>query len=246
MAVCGVCRKKKSGRLGQRLAIPEYRAMTGYWPWVEIPVCEECAAAHDRDFRERLGLLAPQVLENDEPVVGRVCLACGAVDEDKAWPEASKWIDMAGRPTLRARFYLCEAHRDEAYIDGIVVSTNLADTARMAAVMGELPTVTSEMLARVEGWRPEDGSVPPGSVDFMGGRTPAEALAAGMAFWQACPSGVLARAAWLGPVRRDYRLRYRLDLMRDYAGGRRETFTMVRTGPEKMATYRTVRESLST
>jgi len=240
MAVCGVCRKRAAGRLARRLAIPEYRAMTGFWPWVTVQVCGECVAGHDRDFLERLGLLAPQVIENDEPVVERVCLACGAIDPDKAWPESAKWIDAAGRPTRRARFYLCDEHRGQPYVDGIIVSTNLTDTSRMAAVMEELPTVAGDILARVEGWRPEGGAAPAGSADFSPGRHPGEALAAAMAFWLAVPPDLDARAAWLGPVRKDYRLRYRLDLVRDFKDGRRETFTMVRTAPDRLATYRTV------
>jgi hypothetical protein len=244
MAVCDVCKKKQSGRLARRLAIPEYRAMTGIWPWQPVEVCAECEPAHDRDFRERLGLLAPQVLENDEPVVERVCLACGAVDPDDAWPESAKWIDADGQPTRRARFYLCDAHRDTAYVDGIIVSTNLSDTARMAAVVEELPTVAGDVLARVEGWRPEEGAAPAGSVDFAPARSPGEALAAAMAFWQACPADLDARAAWMGPVRRDYRLRYRLDLVRDFKDGRRETFTLIRTAPERIATYRVMIASL--
>jgi hypothetical protein len=243
MAVCSVCKKKQPGRLTRRLAIPEYRAMTGIWPWAKIEVCPACVDAHDRDFRERLALLAPQVLENDEPVVERVCLACGAIDPDDAWPDSAKWIDAAGRPTRRAKFYLCDDHRDGPYVDGIVVSTNLTDTSRMAAVIEELPTVSGDILARVEGWRPEGTSGPAGSVDFTPAREPGAALAAAMAFWQACPTGLEARAACLGPVRKDYRLRYRLDLVRDFTGGRRETFTLVRTAPDAVATYRTERSA---
>jgi hypothetical protein len=239
MAVCNLCNKRSAGTLARRLAIPEYRAMTGIWPWAKVQVCEDCLTAHDRDFRERLALLAPQVIENDEPVVERVCLACGTVDYDNAWPESAKWIDSAGRPARRARFYLCDEHRDGPYVDGIVVSTNLSDTARVAAVIEELPAVSGDILARVEGWKP-DGGAPAGAADFAPARQPGEALAAAVAFWQTCPAGIDARAAWLGPVRRDYRLRYRLDLVRDFTDGRREAFTLVRTAPDRIATYRTV------
>jgi len=255
MAVCSSCKKKQSGRLAARLAVPEYRAMTGYWPWVEVQVCGDCVAGHDRDFRERLGLLAPQVIENDEPIVERVCVACGAIEPGKEWPESAKWIGADGRPVRRARFFLCDEHRAAPYVDGIVVSTNLVDTAAVAAVVAELPTVTGDILARVEGWRPDGAgapaagadvqSSPPGSTDFTPDRRPAEAVAAAMEFWKEAPAGLDARAAWLGPVRKDYRLRYRLDLVRDYKDGRCETFTIVRTAPDRLATYRTVRPAPS-
>jgi len=44
MAVCHVCRKRYLLRpLNRRLAIPEYRAVIGFWPWVSI---REIGRAH--------------------------------------------------------------------------------------------------------------------------------------------------------------------------------------------------------
>jgi hypothetical protein len=44
----------------------------------------------------------------------------------------------------------------------------------------------------------------------------------------------------MGPVRKDYRMRYRLDLVRDTAAGRRETMTVIRTALDRFTTYRTI------
>ena len=41
----------------------------------------------------------------------------------------------------------------------------------------------------------------------------------------------------MGPVRKDYRMRYRLDLVRDFSDGRRESLIIMRTGPYKLTTY---------
>lgn len=239
MPTCDVCKKPLAAGASRRLAIPEYRAMTGFWPWIEIAVCPDCLEVHDRDFLERLRLLAPDVLENDEPVVGEVCLACGSLEPEGPWAEASKWVDAAGKPTRRAAFRLCPKHADRVYIDGILVGSNLTGGDAMRGVLGELPTVGADLLARVEGWRPGTGTGPAGAEDFAPDRTTDGALAAALAFWEASPPGMRAKAARLGPVRKDYRLRYRLDLMRDDAAGRRETFTVVRTAPDRFATYRT-------
>lgn len=240
MAVCDVCKKPCRGRqLHRRLAIPEYRSMIGFWPWLGVRVCDDCVTGHDRDFRERLALLAPNVFENDEPIVRQVCLACGAAEADVAWHRHSKWIGADGHPARRATFYLCGEHADLPYVDGIVVPTNLTGADRLAAVMKELPAVSPAIIMRVERWRPDDDPGPDGAADFRGNRTRDEALADALAFWLAAPDGLDAKAAWLGPVRKDYRMRYRLDLVRDWRDGRRESFVVTRTGPEAFATYRT-------
>ena len=239
MPECDVCRKPVPGRrLSRRLAIPEYRAMTGFWPWVEVRVCDACVEAHDRHFRERVALLAPQVIEDDEPVVRQVCLACGTTEEDAGWHEASKWVDAAGRPVRRARFYLCGEHAGRPYVDGIIVSTALADAERLAEVLAELPAAGPELIRRAERWDPQDGRGPDGAADYTAGLSPDATLAAAARFWQESPPGLEAKAAWMGPIRKDYRLRYRLDLVRDTADGRRETLTVLRTGPAAFTTYR--------
>jgi len=241
MAVCNVCGKRYLLRgLNRRLAIPEYRAMTGFWPWVAWRVCDGCLEAHERDFLERLRLLAPDVLENDEPVAGLVCLACGTVEpRHGTWHTASKWIGPDGRPARRAQFHLCEAHRGLPYVEGIVVPTNLTDASRMAAVLEELPVVGADLLARVEHWRPDDGRGPPEAKGFAAKRPRDEAARVAMDFWRESPDGMAARAAWLGPVRKDYRMRYRLDLVIDCVTGRRDMLVIVRLGPDRFGTYRT-------
>ncbi len=240
MAVCDVCKGRLGlKRLHRRLAIPEYRSMIGFWPWIHIKVCDDCVTGHDRDFRERLALLAPDVFENDEPIVRKVCLACGAAEADVAWHPQSKWTDAAGRPARRATFYLCGDHADLPYVDGIVVGTNLVSRSRMAEVLEELPVVGPDLVKRVERWDPEQDHGPAGAADFAAERGSDEVLDDAMQFWEGTPEGLEARAAWLGPVRRDYRMRYRLDLVRDFDDGRREAFVVIRTGPEAFTTYRT-------
>jgi hypothetical protein len=171
MATCIVCRKRSLLRpLCRRLAIPEYRAVTGFWPWLQVRVCPDCVAAYDRDFLERLRLLAPQVLENDEPVSARVCLACGRTGVRGPWPER--------------------------------------------------------------------GSGPAGTEGFRGNLSADEAALEADDFWSAPPETLDARAAWLGPVRKDYGLRYRLDMVCDRRGGRRDGLVIVRTGPDRLAAYR--------
>jgi hypothetical protein len=197
-------------------------------------VCGTCLAAHDRDFLERLRLLAPDVLENNEPIVGQVCLACGTLAADP-WAEASKWVDAAGRTTRRATFRLCGTHRGQAYIDGIVVASNLGTATALGAVLDELPAVGADLLRRVEGWTADKG--PDGAEDFTPDRTREQALAAALAFWQAAPDGLEAKGAWLGPIRKDYRMRYRLDLARDFPGGRRETRVVLRAASGSFTTY---------
>jgi hypothetical protein len=203
-----------------------------------VRVCSGCLDGYDREFVERLHLLAPSVIENDEPVSQQVCLACGTIESPGPWREASRWVAADGTPTRRARFFLCSRHGDLPYVEGIIVSSNLAAPDRMASVLSELPTAGSDLLARVEQWRPEVGSGPAGAQDFTASRRHGEAAAAAMEFWSASPEGLEAKAAWLGPIRKDYRMRYRLDLIRDFAGGRRETFTVVRLGLDRFATYR--------
>ena len=246
MAECGICKKRVGRRdSSQRLAIPEYRAMVGIWPWHTVRVCGGCREAHERDFLERLRLLAPQVLENDEPIVAPVCLVCGAMESAGGWREASKWVDADGRPARRAAFRLCVRHADAVYVDGVVVSSNLTEGGRFGALLDELPVAGGDLVARVEGWRPGEGRGPAGATDFREGLSRDAAVARAIEFWRARPEGMEAQAAWMGPVRKDYGLRYRLDLARDFAcaascgDGRRESLILVRTGPDALAVYRT-------
>jgi hypothetical protein len=240
MGRCAQCGKHYWFRgLSRRLDIPEYRAMTGFWPWGAVRVCDACLEEYDREFNERLHLLAPDVIENDEPIVQPVCLACGTVESPGPWREASRWVGPNGGPARRATFFLCPHHADFPYVEGIVVSSNLTDLARMKSVMNELPTVGGDLLARVEKWRPEDSKGPAGALDFVPAHTRDQVAQAALDYWQQSPEGLEAKAAWLGPIRKDYRMRYRLDLVRDFAGGRRETLTVVRTGLDRFATYRT-------
>ena len=81
---------------------------------------------------------------------------------------------------------------------------------------------------------------PAGAIDFTPDQGHADAADATFRFWQEAPPGLDAKAAWLGPIRKDYRLRYRLDLVRDLIGGRRETLTVIRTASDRYTTYRTV------
>jgi len=239
MAVCDICKRETPrGRLHRRLQVPEYRSMIGFWPWLFIRVCDDCVTAHDRNLRERVHLLARDVVEGDEPIVRRVCVACGQAETDVAWRRASKWLDADGRPTRRCRFYLCGEHADVPYAEGIVVASNLAGRGPMAQLVAELPTVSPAIVERAEGWQVEAGGGPPGSGAFTADRPHDETVEAALAWWQATPDGLEAKGAWLGPVRRDYKMRYRLDLARDFADGRRETFVVLRTGPQTLATYR--------
>jgi len=240
MARCDACKERFLLKgLNRRLAIPEYRAMIGIWPWIPVRVCDACLEAHDRDFLERLRLLAPQVLENDEPIVGHVCLACGAVESADGWREASKWLDAAGRPVRRARFHLCGKHAGAVYIDGIVVSPNLSSAERLAEALDELPAAGADLLERVEGWRPGEAAGPAGATHFKPDLSRDAAAAEAFRFWQEAPAGLEAKAAWMGPVRKDYRMRYRLDLVRDFSDGRRESLVVVRTTPDRFAVFRT-------
>lgn len=239
MAACEVCKKRFFLRgLNRRMAVPEYRSVIGFWPWVRLRVCDACLERHDRNFRERLALLAPDVIENDEPVVQRVCLSCGTVDEDGPWREASKWVDVHGQAVRRCRFFLCGRHADLPYADGIIIASNLTGERQMKAVMEELPVVTGDLIQRSEKWRLADDAGPPGASGFIPHQRQPEVLAEAMKFWLAVPEGIEARAAWMGPIRKDYRMRYRLDLVRDYAAGRHETFSILRTGPDEFATWR--------
>lgn len=251
MAVCAVCEKRHLFKgLNRRLAIPEYRAMTGFWPWADIRVCDGCLEEYDRSFMERLRLLAPQVLENDEPISRPVCLVCGTVESAGPWHEVSKWVNRQDRPARHTTFTLCQRHGNFPCAGGIVVSSNLKDAGRMAEVLDELPMVGEDLVARVEGWRPEDGRGPAGARDLAAGKTRDEAARLALEFWQKEPEDLKAKAAWLGPVRRDYRLRYRLDLARDCltggrhpGSGRRETLSILRTAVDRFILYRTVADA---
>jgi hypothetical protein len=239
MAQCDVCKKRSPGHgLNRRLAIPEYRAMVGIWPWIPVRVCDACMETHERDFLDRLRLLAPQVLENDEPIVAPVCLACGAVTSPGGGREASKWLDAAGRPVRRARFHLCGKHAGAVYVDGVMVSSNFSSAERLAEALDELPAAGADLLARVEGWRPGEAAGPAGARYFKPDLSRDAAAAEAFRFWQEAPAGLEAKAAWMGPVRKDYRMRYRLDLVRDFSAGRRESLILMRTGPDKWTTYR--------
>jgi len=238
MARCDACKERFLLKgLNRRLAIPEYRAMVGIWPWIPVRVCDACLEAHERDFLDRLRLLAPQVLENDEPIVGHVCLACGAIESAGGWREASKWLDAASRSVRRARFHLCGKHTRAVYIDGIVVSPNFSSAERLAEALDELPAAGADLLARVEGWRPGEAAGPAGATLFKPDLSRDAAAAEAFRFWQEAPAGLEAKAAWMGPVRKDYRMRYRLDLVRDFSDGRRKSLILVRTGPAEWTTY---------
>jgi hypothetical protein len=239
MPECDVCKQQvPKGRLHQRLQVPEYRSMIGFWPWIFLRVCDNCVTAHDRNLRERVHLLARDVVENDEPIVRRVCVVCGEAETDVAWHEASKWVDAAGRPVRRCTFYLCGEHAGAVYAEGIVVASNLAGREAMARLVDELPTVSPSIVQRAERWTPGAGQGPPEAQAFAPHVSCDEAVDAAVAWWGESPEGLEAKGAWLGPVRRDYKLRYRLDLARDFADGRRETLVVLRTGPEALATYR--------
>jgi hypothetical protein len=242
MAVCDICdRRYLFRRLSARLDVPEYRMMTGFWPWVELRICDACLADYDQEFTERLRLIAPDVLENDEPVAMELCLACGSLESHGRWRLASRWVDAENRPTRRATFYLCHRHKDLPYVEGTVVSSNLTDVRRIGDVLHELPAAGGDLLARVEGWRPAPGgNGPAGAQDFTPGWHRDAVARFVLDFWQAKPDGLRAKAAWFGPIRKDYRLRYRLDLVRDFASHLRETLTVVRLGQDSFATYRTV------
>ena len=242
MAVCDICDTRYLFRpLNARLDIPEYRAMTGFWPWGKVRVCDACLADYDREFTERLRLLAPDVLENDEPVAEEVCLACGTIDSHGRWHLVSRWVGAENLPARRASAHLCHRHKDLPYVEGIVVSSNLLDVERMESVLGELPAAGGDLLARVEGWRVAQAtSGPPGAMDFTPGRKRDAVARFALEFWKAKPDGLDAKAAWLGPVRKDYRLRYRLDMVRDFATPQRETLSIVRIGRDLFATYRTM------
>ena len=245
MAECDICKRESPrGRLHRRLQLPEYRSMIGFWPWLSVRVCDACVTGHDRNVRERVLLLASDVVENDEPIVRRVCAACGQAETDVAWRRVSKWLDADGAPTRRCRFYLCGEHADVPYAEGVVVASNLTGRGRMAALVDELPTVSPAIIERAEGWQVGAGGGPPEAEDFTPNRTPDQATDAALAWWEGAPEGLEAKGAWLGPVRRDYKMRYRLDLARDFADGRRETLVILRTGPETLATYRLTGEAV--
>jgi hypothetical protein len=239
MAVCEVCGTRYLFRpLNRRLDIPEFRSMTGVWPWLAVRVCDACLDKYDREFIERLRLLAPDVLEKGEPIVEHVCMACGSVDPAAQWSEASRWVDAGGRNARRARFFLCGHHTRTAYAEGVVVASNLTDLRQMKLVLDELPAVGGPMLERIEHWRPDEAKGPAGALDFAIGRTRDDAAEHALEYWQASPEGLEARGAWLGPIRKDYRMRYRLELVRDMNDGRRETLVVVRLGNDRFATYR--------
>ena len=240
MARCEVCGAEvRRGSLTARPALPEYRSMIGFWPWLDRQVCPACRPRHDRDLKERILLLAPEVIENDEPIVRRVCVACGAAEEDAdAWHQAAKWLDAEGRPVRRCTFYLCGEHARTPYAEGVVVSSNLDEPGAMAALVAELPAISPVIVARAEGWTPGTDAGPPDGADFTPDLSEAEAAEAALRWWRGTAEGLEARGAWLGPVRRDYRLRYRLDLARDFPDGRRETLVVLRTAPDRLATYR--------
>ena len=245
MAECDICKTEvPRGRLHRRLQVPEYRSMIGFWPWVFIRVCDDCVTAHDRNLRERVHLLARDVVENDEPVVRRMCVACGEAETDVAWHQASKWLDAGGRPVRRCTFYLCGDHAGAVYAEGIVVSSNLAGREPLARLVDEVPTVSPSIVERAERWNPGAGGRPPEAEDFTPGRSRQETTEAALAWWLDAPDGLEAKAAWLGPVRQDYKMRYRLDLARDFADGRRQTLVVLRTGPETFATYRLAGEAV--
>ena len=245
MAQCDLCKTDvPRGRLHRRLQVPEYRSMIGFWPWVFITVCDQCVTAHDRNVRERVHLLARDVVENDEPIVRRVCVACGEAETDVAWHQVSKWLDAEGRPVRRCTFYLCGDHADAVYAEGIVVSSNLTGREAMARLVDELPTVSPSIVERTERWNPGADGGPPEAADFTPGRSRDEAVEAALAWWLEAPDGLEAKAAWLGPVRQDYKMRYRLDLARDFVDGRRETLVVLRTAPETYATYRLAGEAV--
>ncbi|MFO8014251.1 MAG: hypothetical protein R6X20_13205 [Phycisphaerae bacterium] len=245
MAECDICKTDvPRGRLHRRLQIPEYRSMIGFWPWVVIRVCDQCVTAHDRNLRQRVHLLARDVVENDEPIVRRVCVACGEAETDVAWHQASKWLDAGGRPVRRCTFYLCGDHAGAVYAEGIVVSSNLTGRGPMARLVDELPTVSPSIVERTERWNPGAGGGPPEADGFTPDRSRDAAVAAALAWWLEAPDGLEAKAAWLGPMRQDYKMRYRLDLARDFADGRRETLVVLRTGPEALATYRLAGEAV--
>ncbi|MDK1030508.1 MAG: hypothetical protein QGD94_00715 [Planctomycetia bacterium] len=244
MARCDICAEGGFGkRMHFRLAIPERRAMTGFWPWLRRRVCVKCLAQYDRRFLQRLKLLAPDVIADDEPVTQRVCLCCGTVKSVGRWREASKWVDGEGRPTRRARFSLCSSCSKKIYFDDIIVSSNLVDTRAMEELLEELPRAGAELLKRVEGWSPDDAeSSAAGAEDFRTGLSLSETCRRAFDFWSGDSGRVAAKAAILGPRRRDYKLHYRLDLLRDMGeeekAPKREQLCIVRTADEMFASYR--------
>jgi len=172
-------------------------------------------------------------------------VACGRAEAGDDFREAAKWLDATGAPTRRCRFYLCGDHAHVPYAEGIVVSSNLTGREPMAALVDELPTVSPSIVERAEGWRLGEGQGPADAEDFTPQRSRDETLDAALAWWQETPEGLEAKGAALGPVRRDYKMRYRLDLARDFEDGRRITLAVLRTDPETFATYRLAGEAVT-
>jgi hypothetical protein len=187
MGQCSRCgRKRWLRKFAQRLAVPELRAMVSHWPWHHVEVCPDCEEAFGEEFRQRLRLLAPEVIAQEGDISEHVCLLCGDQTPGATYLHSGRWVDLTGRP-VATRFSVC-AQCQGKVIEGNVISVaELRSAAGMQKVLAALPEVNEDLVRRNEGWSLDEGPGPEGAANVARDLSLEEATRRTMAFWARPP-----------------------------------------------------------
>lgn len=239
MGRCSRCGRKRFLRsFPRRLDIPELRAMVSHWPWHRVQICPACEPAFQREFDERLALLAPQAVAAEGDVTQGVCLMCGNQDPDAKMLQSARWTDAAGAP-VATRFHVCPGCHGRLLVNNIVSAAELASAADLRALLPRLPEVGAELIKRNEGWSLAEGPGPEGSQELERDLSLETAAQKAHQFWAAPPvaiaetDGTPVRGATLLPDAAGA-IRTRLELQ--WRTGRTDTPVAV-----ALAVYRTSR-----
>ena len=226
MGRCSRCGRKRL-LLGfpRRLAMPELRAMVSHWPWHRVEVCPRCAEAFQKEFAERLRLLAPDAVADEGEVTAEVCLLCGNQGADATCVESGRWVDASGR-AVATRFRVCDLCRGKVLVNSIVSAAELRSGADFEKLLRGLPEVSADLVQRTEGWSPAEGAGPAGSSGVERELGVEAAVNEAESFWSTTPEpiaeadGTPVRGATLKPDRHGA-IRTHLELL--WRSGRRDT-----------------------
>ena len=199
MGQCSRCgRKRWLRKFPQRLAVPELRAMVSHWPWHRVEVCPDCEGTFGEEFRQRLCLLAPEVIAQEGDISERLCLLCGDQTPGATHLLSGRWVDPTGRP-VATRFSVCSRCQGQVIACGIISVAELRSAADMQKVLTALPEVNEDLVRRTEGWSLAEGPGPEGAAAVVRDLSLEAAVGRAQDFWAKVPAEI--RKAGGEPIR---------------------------------------------
>jgi hypothetical protein len=189
MGQCSRCGRQAADEFPQCLAIPELRAMVNHWPWHRVPVCPECRAAFDRDFRTRLKLLAADAVAQQGDVTEPVCLLCGNQDATADLAPSARWVNASGAPAA-TRFSVCRECRGKVLVGRVVSAAELRSAGDFRTALTAISQMADSLVQRAEGWSLSDGPGPKGSAAVERNLSIEAAADRAFAFWSTMPDAI--------------------------------------------------------